>query len=54
MPVKCEIYPDHWELGAMYTMLLGYALLVGQEDTDWEAPETNPNWWTIRLWTRRN
>ncbi len=36
--------------------LICYALicLMGTEGKDWEYPETDPEWWTLHLYTRRN
>ncbi|MBA7641847.1 hypothetical protein ES703_49532 [subsurface metagenome] len=28
--------------------------LIGDEDTYWCYFETDPDWWQLRLWTRRN
>lgn len=33
---------------------LGIILLLGSRGRDWEYYETDPEWWAIRLWTRRN
>ncbi|MBA7588154.1 hypothetical protein ES708_30204 [subsurface metagenome] len=33
---------------------LGIICLIGEEDRDWEYYETDPDWWTLRLWLRRN
>jgi len=30
------------------------ALLFGEEGIDWVYYESDPNWWAVRLWTRRN
>ena len=29
-------------------------LLLGKEDADFTFYETDPYWWALRLWTRRN
>ena len=29
-------------------------VLLGREGDDWEYYETYPEWWTLRLWLRRN
>ena len=28
--------------------------LLGYQGEDWEYYETYPEWWALRLWTRRN
>jgi len=33
---------------------LGIILLLGSQGTDWEFYEADPNWWKLRLYTRRN
>lgn len=33
---------------------LGIVLLLGSEGVEWEYYETDPDWWTLRLWLRRN
>ncbi|MCK4722499.1 MAG: hypothetical protein KAT75_04305 [Dehalococcoidia bacterium] len=38
----------------LVSILLGLIVLIGEEDRDWEYIETDPAWWTVRLWTRRN
>jgi hypothetical protein len=32
----------------------GIIVLLGQENRDWEYYETDPDWWTCRLWLSRN
>lgn len=32
----------------------GVIMLLGKEGEDWIYYETDPDWWTLRLWTRRN
>lgn len=32
----------------------GLCMLIGQEGRDWDFYETDPGWWTLWLWTRRN
>ncbi len=34
-------------------MLTAMIMLLG-ETGDWEYYETDPNWWALRVWTRRN
>ncbi len=29
-------------------------MLLGIQDRDWEYYETDPVWWELRLWIRRN
>ena len=40
--------------GVLVSILLGMIVLLGVEDKEWEYFETDPAWWTVRLWTRRN
>jgi len=32
----------------------GVIMLLGSEGKDWIYYETDPDWWALRLWTRRN
>lgn len=34
--------------------LLGLLVLFGLERKQWAFYEADPNWWKLRLWTRRN
>jgi hypothetical protein len=36
------------------SVLLGWIVLKGEEGVNWEAPETDDDWWQLYLWTRRN
>lgn len=42
------------ELGVRETRLLGFIVLFGEENRDWIYYKADPDWWTLRLWTRRN
>jgi hypothetical protein len=35
-------------------ILLTISMLIGKEGTDYSYYETDPEWWTVRLFTRRN
>lgn len=35
-------------------VLTAMTMLLGEEGRDWCYYETDPNWWGIRLWLRRN
>lgn len=37
--------------GLLFTTM---CLLLGEEGTDFSYYETDLDWWTLRLWTRRN
>jgi len=32
----------------------GICCLLGEEDTDYWLPETDPIWWEVYLWIKRN
>lgn len=32
----------------------GLICLLGTFDKDWAFYETDPDWWTLHLWTKRN
>ncbi len=32
----------------------GILVLFGEEGKHWDHYETDPDWWGVRLWTRRN
>lgn len=42
------------EVGVIDSILYGMIVLFGQRDKDWGYYETDPDWWEVRLWTRRN
>ena len=31
-----------------------FCMLIGDEGVDWDYYETDPDWWALRLFTRRN
>ena len=35
---------------------IAYAIIVllGEEDKDWEYPETDPDWWAVHLFNSQN
>ncbi len=33
---------------------IGITMLLGEEGEHWDYYETDLDWWTLRLWTRRN
>ena len=39
-------YPGKW--------FIGFCCLIGEENRDYWLMETDPNWWTIYLWIKRN
>lgn len=36
------------------SILLGYIVLAGKEDINWERIETDKDWWELHLWIGRN
>ena len=43
---KCIVITD--------LIFTGLMMLLGREGRDWIYYETDPDWWSLRLWTRRN
>ena len=35
-------------------ILTAFNMLLGEEGKDYCLPETDPDWWAIRLWISRN
>ncbi|MBA7608640.1 hypothetical protein ES703_15819 [subsurface metagenome] len=42
------------EPGVMDSIWYGVIVLFGEQDKDWEYIETDEDWWTVKLWIRRN
>ena len=39
---------------ALTKWFIGLCCQVGEEDIDYWLPETDPNWWAVYLWIKRN
>jgi len=39
---------------SLLTQLETVLALYGKQGEWWDYYETDPNWWVLRLWTRRN
>ena len=42
------------ELTGADLVFTALTMLLGKEGVDFSYYETDPDWWTLRLWTRRN